>query len=147
MKDRWKIIITGGIFALCAAAVAATVLYIFNGNAPKITFLLFIIVCVLCFGSLLVWTGYIVKAIKNISKQKKLQNAGLLQIPAEDVTRKEIEYNDEKGFKELEEHTLKFFENIVYPQGFTEFLKRYTAGLDGDNLAKEDEKLKRFVQR
>ncbi|MDE7086969.1 MAG: SMI1/KNR4 family protein, partial [Clostridia bacterium] len=37
--------------------------------------------------------------------------------------------------------------NIVYPQWYTEFFKRYTAGLDGDNLAKEDEKLKRFVQR
>ncbi len=74
------------------------------------------------------------------ANRKRLQKEGLLQIPAEDVTRKEIAYDDEKGFQELEEHMLKFFENIVYPQGFIGFLKRYSE-------QEGEEAQKRFLQR
>ena len=82
-----------------------------------------------------------VRQMRERANEKRLQKAGLLQIPEEDVIRKEIACGDEKGFQELEEYTLKFFENIVYPQGFVDFLKRYTAESDG-----EAEK-KRFVER
>lgn len=88
-----------------------------------------------------IWARYLLlKQISERAKQKRLQDMGLVQIPAEDVNRKEIACDDEKGFQELEEYTLKFFENIVYPQGFLDFLKRY-AEQDGEA------ELKRRVKR
>ena len=75
------------------------------------------------------------------ANQKRMQQAGLLQIPSEDVNRKEIAYDDKAGFQELEDYTLKFFENIVYPQGFLDFLKQDTAGPDSE------EEPKRCVKR
>ena len=81
-----------------------------------------------------------VRQISDRANHNRLQQAGLVQIPADDVTRKEIAYNDEKGFRELEEYTLKFFENIIYPQGFIEFLKQDTA-------TEGEAELKRTVKR
>lgn len=80
------------------------------------------------------------KDMSEWAEQKRLQKAGILQKPTEDVNRKEIA-DDEKGFQELEEYTLKFFENIVYPQGFLDFLKKYTTREGGET------ELKRFVRR
>lgn len=80
-----------------------------------------------------VWTRRLfVGRIVESAHQTRLQEARLLQIPEEDVNRKEITDDDKEGFQELEEYTLKFFDNIVYPQGFIDFLKRYTAGTDGE---------------
>ena len=83
-----------------------------------------------------------VTQISERANQKRLQEAGLMQIPAEDVNRKEIAYDDKKGFQELEEYTLKFFENIIYPQGFIDFLKRYTSESDGEAEQKRSVKRK-----
>ena len=84
-----------------------------------------------------VWArGLFAKQMIEKAQEKRLQKARLLQIPEEDVNRKKITDDDKEGFRELEEYTLKFFDNIVYPQGFLDFLKRYTAEKDGETERK-----------
>lgn len=46
----------------------------------------------------------------------------------EDVIRIPIEYDDEEGGNELEKHTEKFLENLVYPEGLEDFLRSFANG-------------------
>jgi len=42
---------------------------------------------------------------------------------ADDVIRKPVDFDDEAGKSELEAYTANFLKNVVYPDGFEEFLK------------------------
>lgn len=150
MSNKKKLAIAFSVFAVSVAAALLSAAFIFKngGDAPKILGLVFILGCAGCVASLIVVFMVVFTAIyQDRKKTKALQAAGLEQVRAEDVNRKPIAYDDEEGFKKLEEYTKNFLKNIVYPQGFTEFLKRYTTGNDGEELAKEETKLKRFVRR
>lgn len=62
-------------------------------------------------------------------KLAELKNYNLRpQAKDEDVIRIPIEYDDEDGANELEKHTEKFLKNLVYPEGFEDFLKGFANG-------------------
>lgn len=150
MSNKKKLAIAFSVFTVSVIAVLLSAAFIYKkgGEAPKILGLVFILGCAGCAASLIVVFMVVFTAIyQDRKKAKALQAAGLEQVRAEDVNRKPIAYDDEEGFKKFEEYTKKFFANIVYPQGFIEFLKRYTTGLDGDTLEKEEISLKRFISR
>lgn len=62
-------------------------------------------------------------------KLAELKNYNLRpQDKEEDVIRIPIEYDDEEGANELEKHTEKFLKDLVYPEGFEDFLKGFASG-------------------
>ncbi|MDE6373287.1 MAG: SMI1/KNR4 family protein, partial [Clostridia bacterium] len=91
------------------------------------------------------------------NKDDRLIAAGLKQNPEEDVTRGPIIADDDgKGYDDFEERTKKFFANIVYPQGFLEFLKKYGKSRDMEGGGTDDDEnfenkepvlLTRYIER
>lgn len=129
LSNKIKLILSSVLLAVFAAVTVAAVLLICNDAAHSVPngvkLIMFLCGAVGCFLFFCFTINFAVLYSKEKTKDKQLIAAGLMQNPAEDVTRKPVKYDDEKGFNELEEHTNKFFENIVYPQGFLEFLKRF----------------------
>lgn len=148
LSEKIKLILSAILLAVFAAVTVAAVLLICNDTAHSVPngvklimflggacgFLLFLGVTI----------NFTVLFGKEKAKNKRLIAAGLMQNPEEDVIRGSIiSDDDEKGYNEFEERTKKFFENIVYPQGFFEFLKKYGkchGGTDGAEIPEKVEK-------
>ena len=70
---------------------------------------------------------FLVEGIKLVMKKGDIADmiGTVEQNPAEDVTRIPVEYDDEEGQAELEKHTENFLENLTYPAGFEEFIRKF----------------------
>ncbi len=69
------------------------------------------------------WKAYLSDKIAELKKYNLRP-----QDKDEDVIRIPIEYDDEEGANELEKHTEKFLKDLVYPEGFEDFLKGFANG-------------------
>ena len=154
LSNKIKLILSSVLLAVFAAVTVAAVLLICNDAAHSVPsgvkLIMFLGGAVGCFLFFCFTINFAVLYSKEKAKDKQLIAAGLMQNPAEDVTRKPVKYDDEKGFNELEEHTNKFFENIFYPQGFLEFLKKYGkghGGIDGETKKAEKVFTTLYIQR
>ncbi len=152
LNDKTKLIISAVLLAVFAAIAAGSVLLIANDTAGTVSkfikLVLFLCGSVGCLLFLSMTVSLAVKVAVDKGKDKRLIAAGLKQNPEEDVTRKPVEDDDEEGVREFEEYTEKFLENIVYPQGFIEFLKKYTEQGGEETLEKaEPEPVTRYVEK
>ena len=70
---------------------------------------------------------FLVEGIKLVMKKGSIADAicKVEQNPAEDVTRIPVEYDDGAGQAELEKQTEYFLENLKYPAGFEEFVRKF----------------------
>lgn len=122
--------ISGVCFTVWGAIVAggtAAAICVHGSKLPKILGLVFIFGCIAFAAGVIFLLMYAVKKLIERRRNKRLIEMGLLQNPAEDVIRKPIEPDDEKGFAELEVHTKSFLKNVVYPEGFIDFLTGFNS--------------------
>lgn len=150
LSNKIKLILSAVLLAVFAAVTVAAVLLICNDAAHSVPngvkLIMFLGGAVGCFLFFCFTINFAVLYSKEKAKDKQLIAAGLMQNPAEDVLRGPIiADDDEKRYAAFEERTKRFFENIVYPQGFLEFLKntvKVTAGLTAKR-----KRLKKFSPR
>lgn len=156
LSDRTKLIISAALLAVFAAIAVGSVLLIANDTAGAVSkfikLMLFLCGSVGCLLFLCMTISLAVKVAVDKAKvkaeDKRLTALGLKQNPEEDVIRKPVEDDDEEGVREFEEYVEKFLGNIVYPQGFIEFLKKYTDKGGEETLEKaEPEPVTRYVEK
>lgn len=152
LSDKHKLIISSVVLAVFTAITVAAVSLICTDTTASvpngIKLILFLFGAAGFFFSLCLTVCLAVVTVRAKIKDNRLIAAGLKQNPLEDVIRGPIIADDDlKGYDGFEERTKKFFANIVYPQGFPEFLKKYgkshraaEGGTDGAETIEKEEK-------